>query len=509
MLKPENRQLFAKIINRAHAVLVCRSSPKQKAEIIEFAKSINPKMVSLAIGDGGNDVSMIKTADVGIGIFGKEGYQAVSSSDYAIAEFQFLRRLIFIHGRYSVRRITIFITQFLVKNVIFSIPFLLFAFDSAYSGQTFFEPGYVMVFNAFASQLAIWYFGVYDQDIDCTLKSKQTKLLLPYLYTETRDKTAFNLRDFFLWYFYGIYSGIAIYYFSFYSYMYAIDSDGQTFGLWQFSFAPYISIWVVNLAIVSLYIQAWSWATFVFYSIHIVLFYPGWMYIYNEWPQSNVYKSQFDFYSYGLFWLVVLFWWVLIIMPIYFIKQGKAIFYPNLVNLVIGNKIKNIDDIEEKLKIDIVKLEQDLESDSDESVKMATDLADQKPRLSSNNLKTLNWSSNNYEKTKLPIRTVNSENINENSIDSKENLSNRNSLNSRKTNEEFHSNTENSLNINSRSLRSNLTLTNARKSTWKSPSFEKFTDSIKEYKIYNQDRSLDPINQKLMKYKKKKQTSNK
>ena len=136
-------------------MLVCRSSPKQKAEVIEFAKSINPKMVSLAIGDGGNDVSMIKTADVGIGIFGKEGYQAVSSSDYAIAEFQFLRRLIFIHGRYSVRRITIFITQFLVKNVIFSIPFLLFAFDSAYSGQTFFEPGYVMVFNAFASQLAI------------------------------------------------------------------------------------------------------------------------------------------------------------------------------------------------------------------------------------------------------------------------------------------------------------------------------------------------------------------
>ena len=100
MLKEENRKLFAKIINRSHAVLVCRSSPKQKAEVIEFAKSINPKMISLAIGDGGNDVSMIKTADVGIGIFGKEGYQAVNASDYAIAEFQYLRRLMFIHGRY-------------------------------------------------------------------------------------------------------------------------------------------------------------------------------------------------------------------------------------------------------------------------------------------------------------------------------------------------------------------------------------------------------------------------
>ena len=155
MLKEENRKLFAKIINRSHAVLVCRSSPKQKAEVIEFAKSINPKMISLAIGDGGNDVSMIKAADVGIGIFGKEGYQAVSSSDYAVAEFQFLRRLIFIHGRYSVRRITIFITQFLVKNIIFTLPFFLFAFDSAYSGQIFYEPGYATVFNAFASQLAI------------------------------------------------------------------------------------------------------------------------------------------------------------------------------------------------------------------------------------------------------------------------------------------------------------------------------------------------------------------
>lgn len=78
-------------------------------------------MVSLAIGDGGNDVSMIKEADIGIGIFGKEGYQAVTASDYAIGEFQFLRRLMFLHGRYCTRRITIFIVQFLIKNLMFSM----------------------------------------------------------------------------------------------------------------------------------------------------------------------------------------------------------------------------------------------------------------------------------------------------------------------------------------------------------------------------------------------------
>lgn len=204
MLKEENRKLFGKIIMKAAVVLVCRASPKQKAEVIEFAKSLNPKLVSLAIGDGGNDVSMIKAADVGIGIFGKEGYQAVTASDYAIGEFQFLRRLMFIHGRFNVRRITVFITQFLIKNLIFSLSQLIFAFYSGYSGQTFFEPGYVSVFNMLSSQLAVCYYACYDQDINPKLKDKKTKLLLPYMYTETREKTAFNVKDFVTWYGYAL-----------------------------------------------------------------------------------------------------------------------------------------------------------------------------------------------------------------------------------------------------------------------------------------------------------------
>jgi len=204
LLKPENRKIFGKIIRSSHVVLVCRASPKQKAEVIAFAKSLNPKMVSLAIGDGGNDVSMIKEADVGIGIFGKEGYQAVAASDYAIGEFQFLKRLIFLHGRYCTRRMTIFITQFLLKNLIFSLSQLFFAFYSGYSGQTFFEPGYVTVFNTFAAQLFICYLAVYDQDINIRLDRMKDKLLLPYLYAETRDKTSFNLKEFIIWYAYGI-----------------------------------------------------------------------------------------------------------------------------------------------------------------------------------------------------------------------------------------------------------------------------------------------------------------
>jgi phospholipid-transporting ATPase len=42
--------------------------------------------VTLAIGDGANDVAMIQKAHVGIGISGVEGLQAACASDYAIAQ---------------------------------------------------------------------------------------------------------------------------------------------------------------------------------------------------------------------------------------------------------------------------------------------------------------------------------------------------------------------------------------------------------------------------------------
>jgi L-asparagine transporter-like permease len=95
-----------------------------------------------------------------------------------------------------------------------------------------------------------------------------------------------------------------IYYISYYSYLNSINDDGQTFGLWQFSFAPYVAICVINLLFLAMYIQAYSIAPVIFYFIHIILFYPGWMFVYNEWKDSAIYKNQLDFYSYGLFWLV-------------------------------------------------------------------------------------------------------------------------------------------------------------------------------------------------------------
>ena len=110
--------LFLKLAKQCAAVVCCRVSPLQKAKVVDCVK-INEKAITLAIGDGANDVSMIKTAHIGIGISGLEGRQAVLASDYAIGQFRFLGRLLLVHGRWSYFRMTAFLRYFFYKGFVY------------------------------------------------------------------------------------------------------------------------------------------------------------------------------------------------------------------------------------------------------------------------------------------------------------------------------------------------------------------------------------------------------
>jgi phospholipid-translocating ATPase len=85
------------------AVVACRCSPTQKAEVARLIKEYTKKRVC-CIGDGGNDVSMIQAADVGVGIVGKEGRQASLAADFSIEQFHHLTKLLVWHGRNSYKR---------------------------------------------------------------------------------------------------------------------------------------------------------------------------------------------------------------------------------------------------------------------------------------------------------------------------------------------------------------------------------------------------------------------
>lgn len=104
------------------SVLCCRVSPKQKAQIVAIVKNLNPNIITLAIGDGANDVNMITSAHIGIGIRGVEGRQAARASDYSISQFKFIKRLLLVHGRESYRKNSFIVVYNFYKNIIFVIP---------------------------------------------------------------------------------------------------------------------------------------------------------------------------------------------------------------------------------------------------------------------------------------------------------------------------------------------------------------------------------------------------
>lgn len=122
-LEPQSKDKMLRLGMQCASVVCCRVSPKQKAQVVMLVKK-GLGVMTLAIGDGANDVSMIQAANVGVGISGLEGRQAVMASDYAIAQFRFLRKLLLVHGRWSYLRISEMIMGFFFKNIVWT--FVLF-----------------------------------------------------------------------------------------------------------------------------------------------------------------------------------------------------------------------------------------------------------------------------------------------------------------------------------------------------------------------------------------------
>jgi len=108
------KRKFLLLCRRCRSVLCCRVSPSQKAAVVNMVKT-GLDCLTLAIGDGANDVAMIQEAHVGVGIAGVEGRAAVMSSDYAIGQFRYLTRLVLVHGRWSYRRLAETIANFFYK----------------------------------------------------------------------------------------------------------------------------------------------------------------------------------------------------------------------------------------------------------------------------------------------------------------------------------------------------------------------------------------------------------
>ena len=142
---PYLTKIFFTLGLNAKSLIACRVSPSQKSLIVSMAKD-NCEWITLAIGDGANDVPMLMEAHIGVGIGGNDGTQAVRCSDYAISEFKHLKRLLFVHGRWGYKRISLFICYYFYKNIILVFTELYFVFFNGFSGQVFF-PDFLPKYN--------------------------------------------------------------------------------------------------------------------------------------------------------------------------------------------------------------------------------------------------------------------------------------------------------------------------------------------------------------------------
>ncbi len=169
-------QKFLLLCKQCKSVLCCRVSPAQKAAVVAMVKN-GLDVMTLSIGDGANDVAMIQEADIGVGIAGEEGRQAVMSSDYAIAQFRFLQRLVLVHGRWSYRRLAETISNFFYKNMVWVWSIFWYQIFTNFDISYIFDYTYILLFNLFFTSVPVILMGVLDQDVSDTVS-----LAVPQLY---------------------------------------------------------------------------------------------------------------------------------------------------------------------------------------------------------------------------------------------------------------------------------------------------------------------------------------
>jgi magnesium-transporting ATPase (P-type) len=219
-----------------------------------LVKRDDPKNITLAIGDGANDVSMILEADIGIGIYGKEGVRAAQASDFAIHKFKYLWTLVLYHGRYNYIRISELILYFFYKNIIFTIPQLYFAFISDYSAMTYFDDYYISFYNLFFTALPIGARALWEKDIDYRIekdenKADEVRSLYPHLYYVGQRSLIFTKANYVIWTGSGILQALMIFLVNYFTFKNAIlVEDGHTADMWVPSITGFTTIiFIVNM----------------------------------------------------------------------------------------------------------------------------------------------------------------------------------------------------------------------------------------------------------------------
>ncbi|XP_071773020.2 phospholipid-transporting ATPase VB isoform X2 [Centroberyx gerrardi] len=222
-LESDLRDRFVDLARRCRSVLCCRVTPLQKSTVVKVIRE-KLKVMTLAVGDGANDVNMIQAADVGIGISGQEGMQAVMASDFAISRFKHLKKLLLVHGHWCYTRLANMIIYFFYKNVAYVNLLFWYQFFCGFSGTTMIDYWLLIFFNLFFTSAPPVMFGIMDKDV-----SAEMLLGLPALYRTGQGAGEYKFSTFWIAMLDAFYQSLVCFFIPYWAYQDS-DIDVFTFG---------------------------------------------------------------------------------------------------------------------------------------------------------------------------------------------------------------------------------------------------------------------------------------
>lgn len=340
-------QKFLLLCKQCKSVLCCRVSPAQKAAVVAMVKT-GLDVMTLSVGDGANDVAMIQEADVGVGIAGVEGRQAVMSSDYAIGQFRFLQRLVLVHGRWSYRRLAESISNFFYKNMIWTWSIFWFQCFCDFDITYLMEYTYILMFNLFFTSVPVILMGVLDQDV-----SDAVSLAVPELYRRGIERLEWTQTKFWLYMLDGIYQSVMVF---FIPYLTFINADFITGNGLDVQDRIRLGCYVAHPAVltINLYIlintYRWDWIMLlvVVLSDLFIFFWTG---VYSSFTSSaQFYGAANQVYGQASFWAVFVVTPVICILPRYAIKAVQKVYFPYDVDIIreqiTMGKFKHVEHVE-------------------------------------------------------------------------------------------------------------------------------------------------------------------
>uniref|UniRef100_A0A3B3HLB6 Phospholipid-transporting ATPase n=1 Tax=Oryzias latipes TaxID=8090 RepID=A0A3B3HLB6_ORYLA len=222
-LSPDLQDRFLDLAKRCRSVLCCRVTPLQKSRVVKLVRD-KLKVMTLAVGDGANDVNMIQVADVGIGISGQEGMQAVMASDFAITRFKHLKKLLLVHGHWCHTRLANMIIYFFYKNAAYVNLLFWYQFYCGFSGTAMIDYWLMIFFNLFFTSTPPIMFGIMDKDV-----SAEMLMGVPELYRTGQGSGEYNFRTFWISMLDAFYQSLVCFFVPYLAYQ-GSDVDIFTFG---------------------------------------------------------------------------------------------------------------------------------------------------------------------------------------------------------------------------------------------------------------------------------------